>query len=344
MLRVTDLAALAPARAAVELELAAIDRACSRFREDSELTRLNARSGRPVRVDPLLVDALEIALGAARLTCGDVDPTIGRALELAGYDRDWHALAARGREPAARGREQAARGREQAARGLEPAAPVTVTARVRPAWQQVHVDRDACTIRVPAGVRIDLGATAKAWAADRAARSAARAGACGALVSIGGDIAIGGSAPRGGWLVRVTDDHRSDPSAPGQTVAVLDGGLATSSTAVRRWSQRGAAMHHIIDPRTASPVKSSWRTVSVAAADCTQANIATTAAIVRRAAAPAWLESLGLPARLVDWSGRITTLGGWPAPAPGAVQLRDASGSGPAREEVSPTGGKARAA
>ena len=330
MLRVTDPAALAPARAAVELELGAIDRACSRFREDSELTRLNARSGRPVRVDPLLVDALEIALGAARLTCGDVDPTIGRALELAGYDRDWHALAARGCEPAARGR--------------EPAAPVTVTARVRPAWQQVHVDRDACTIRVPAGVRIDLGATAKAWAADRAARSAARAGACGALVSIGGDIAIGGSAPRGGWLVRVTDDHRSDPSAPGQTVAVLDGGLATSSTAVRRWSQRGAAMHHIIDPRTASPVKSSWRTVSVAAADCTQANIATTAAIVRRAAAPAWLESLGLPARLVDWSGRITTLGGWPAPAPGAVQLRDASGSGPAREEVSPTGGKARAA
>jgi thiamine biosynthesis lipoprotein ApbE len=281
------------AREAVQLELAAIDRACSRFRADSELARVNACAGRVVRVDPLLIEALTLALGAASLTGGDVDPTVGRALELAGYDRDWHALVAA---------------------GDERAAPAKITARVRPAWPRVLVDRAACTVRVPRGVALDLGATAKAWAADRAARRAARAGGCGALVSIGGDIATCGSPPAGGWLVRVTDDHRSDPSAAGQTVAIRAGGLATSSTAVRRWTHAGRPMHHIIDPRTARPVKATWRTVSVAAADCAQANIAATAAIVRAAQAPAWLQGLGLPARLLAWSGRVASIGGWPAP------------------------------
>jgi thiamine biosynthesis lipoprotein len=296
VLRVTDPAALASSRTAVERELAAIDRACSRFREDSELSLANARAGRTVRVSPLLLDALEVALRAAELTDGDVDPTVGRALELAGYDRDWKLMPA-----------DTARGRR---------VPPTITVRLRPAWSSVLVDREAGTIRLPAGVRLDLGATAKAWAADRAAQAAARAGACGALVGVGGDISTCGSSPSGGWLVRVTDDHRSELSAPGQTVTIHDGGLATSSTSVRRWRHAGSTMHHIVDPRSGMPVKDTWRTVSVAAADCAQANIASTAAIVRAAAAPAWLQSLGLPARLVDWSGKITTVGRWPVPVP----------------------------
>jgi thiamine biosynthesis lipoprotein ApbE len=294
VLRVTDAAALAAARTAVELELASIDEACSRFRADSELSRVNARAGRAVRVGPLLIDALEVALRAARLTAGDVDPTVGRALELAGYVRDWEAL------PAAAG---------------EPLNPPAITARVRPAWPAVLLDRDAGTVRIPPGVRLDLGATAKAWAADRAARAAAQAGGCGGLVSVGGDIATSGGCPQGGWLIRVTDDHRSDAAATGQTVTIRDGGLATSSTVVRRWRHAGRTMHHIIDPGTGAPVRTTWRTVSVAAADCTQANIATTAALVRAAAARAWLEGLGLPARLVDRCGRITAIGGWPTPA-----------------------------
>ena len=304
MVRLTDGAALGAARAAVERELAAIGAACSRFREDSELARVNARAGSAVPVSTLLIDALEVALRAAELTAGDVDPTVGRALELSGYDRDWRELRDAG-----------------SARREAP----TVVARTRPAWRAVCVDRAAGTIRLPARARLDLGATAKAWAADRAARAAARAGGCGALVGVGGDIATCGSPPAGGWLVRVTDDHRSDPSAPGETVSIRDGGLATSSTAVRRWLRAGASMHHIIDPRTGAPVRGTWRTVSVAAADCTQANIAATAALVRAGAAAAWLDGLGLPARLIDWEGRTTLVGGWPAPAspaatpPGAV-------------------------
>src|ERR1700728_748437 len=92
VLRVTDPAALAHARAQVERELDGIDRACSRFRADSELSRVNTSDGRPVQIGELLMEALELAVRAAELTGGDVDPTVGRALELAGYDRDWRLL------------------------------------------------------------------------------------------------------------------------------------------------------------------------------------------------------------------------------------------------------------
>jgi thiamine biosynthesis lipoprotein ApbE len=291
VLRLTDPRGLARARSEIEAELSAIDLACSRFRADSELSRLNARQGRPTPVSPLLIEALEVALRAAELTDGDVDPTVGRALELAGYDRDWHLLAASQDEPE----------------------PPTITARVHSGWQTVTVDRIISTIRIPAGVRLDLGATAKAWAADRAARAAAEAAGCGVLVSLGGDIATCGEAPGNGWQIRVTDDHRSDSTAPGQTISIRSGGLATSSTAVRRWSHNGHTMHHIIDPRTGAPARKTWRTVSVAAADCTEANIATTAALVRADAAPAWLAEQGLPARLLAWNGQVTTIGDWPS-------------------------------
>jgi len=293
VLAVTDSGALSHARSQSESELAAIDLACSRFRPDSELSRLNARAGRPMRASALLIEALEVALRAAELTGGDVDPTVGRALELAGYDRDWRLLDA----PAG-----------------EPEAP-TVTVRVRSGWQEVSLDRATSWIRIPAGVRLDLGATAKAWAADRAAAAAAATSGCGVLVGLGGDIATSGPARDGGWRIRVTDDHRSDASAPGQTVSIVSGGLATSSTAVRRWSHRGHTMHHIIDPATGRPARSRWRTVSVAAATCTDANIATTAAFMRGDEAPAWLAELGLPARLVDRGERVRTVGDWPAEA-----------------------------
>jgi FAD:protein FMN transferase len=294
VLRTADAQALAPARAAVERELAALDGACSRFRADSELSGVNRRAGRRTRVSPLLTEALVVALRAAELTEGDVDPTVGLALELAGYDRDWRLL-----DPPT---------------GQPEAAPA-VTLRARPRWQTIVLDRASCSLRMPAGVRLDLGASAKAWGADRAAAAAHRAGGCGALVSLGGDIATSGPAPDGGWHVRVTDDHRGDCSEPGQTVSIRSGGLATSSTAVRRWSHAGRTMHHIIDPRTGAPVRDTWRTVSVAAANCTDANIAATAAIVRAKAGAVWLAGQSLPARLVDREGNVTAVGDWPAEA-----------------------------
>ncbi len=292
VLRVGDPDALARARATVAGELAAIDLACSRFRPDSELSRLNARAGRSTQAGPVLMEALEVALRAAECSDGDVDPTLGRSLELAGYDRDWRLLA-----PATG----------------QPEAPPAITVRLRSEWREIVLDRASRSVRVPAGIKLDLGASAKAWAADRAAAAAASVAGCGVLVSLGGDIATSGSAPAGGWQIRVTDDHRSHPSAPGQTISIRSGGLATSSTTVRRWSHDGRTMHHIIDPRTGTPVRGPWRTASVAAASCTDANIAATAALVRGAPAAGWLAGLGLPARLLDGQGNVTAVGAWPA-------------------------------
>ncbi|MFZ0044265.1 MAG: FAD:protein FMN transferase, partial [Streptosporangiaceae bacterium] len=104
---------------------------------------------------------------------------------------------------------------------------------------------------------------------------------------------------------------------PGQTVTITSGGLATSSTTVRAWTVAGRPVHHIIDPATGEPASSCWRTVSVAAGTCTDANIASTAAIIRSAAAPAWLRDMGLPARLVRHDGTVETTAGWPGDEPG---------------------------
>jgi thiamine biosynthesis lipoprotein len=303
VLRLTDPRGLGAARVAVERELDAIDRACSRFRPDSEIARVNASAGRAVRVSPLLAEALALALRAARLTDGDVDPTVGSALTLAGYDRDWLLLE----RPAAGSPSEGSSVHEHAA-----PTPMVI-ARAVCGWHSVMFDSAARTVRIPAGFTIDLGATAKAWAADRAAQVAAQTAGCGALVAVGGDIATSGDAPAGGWAVHVTDDHRSDHHAPGQTITIHSGGLATSSTAVRRWRHRGRTMHHIIDPATGAPARNTWRTVSVAAASCADANIASTSALIRAGAAPAWLARMGVPARLVSQSGRVYTIGAWPA-------------------------------
>jgi FAD:protein FMN transferase len=177
-----------------------------------------------------------------------------------------------------------------------------------PGWREVEVTD--WTIRIPAGTPFDLGATGKALAADRAATAISSAiEGSGVLVSLGGDIATAGRAPAGGWLIHVTDDHRSDPAGPGQTVAIQSGALATSGTTVRR----GPRGHHIIDPRTRAPAKTPWRTVSVTAATCVDANTASTAAVVLGTDAPQWLGARGLAARLVDNLGSVSTVGGWPS-------------------------------
>jgi thiamine biosynthesis lipoprotein len=71
--------------------------------------------------------------------------------------------------------------------------------------------------------------------------------------------------------------------------------------------------HHIIDPASGLPTSGRWRTVSVAAASCADANIASTAAIIRDRTAPDWLAALGLPARLVALDGHTVALSGWPS-------------------------------
>jgi thiamine biosynthesis lipoprotein len=281
---VADRTQLAGARAVVEETVAAFDRSCSRFREDSELSVLNAADGAPVRPSELLLDAVVAALRAAELTGGAVDPTVGEALIALGYDRDIESVSAR----------------------------QAISVAAVPGWRTVRVDRDAATIRLAAGVRLDLGATAKALAADRAAADAYALAGCGVLVSLGGDIAMTGPPPADGWRIRVTDDHRAGVDAPGQWIALQSGGLATSSTTVRQWQAGSESAHHILDPTTGRPASGPWRTASVAAKTCLDANVASTAAIVRSGDTVAWLESQGLPSRLVSVTGRVVHVAGWP--------------------------------
>ena len=334
-------------------ELAAIDAACSRFRPDSELSRANTAAGNgPVPVSALLAEAVEVALRAAELTDGAVDPTVGPAVVALGYDRTFAEVAARPPE------------------NTEPAtAP-------RPAagWRSVRWDPALRLLRLPAGTTLDLGATAKALAADRAAHRAAAAVGCGVLVNLGGDLSAAGEPPYGGWRVAIADNHAGpedgwragtadghaaregsgqagitdDPRAPnagpqGATVgrhtplhtgprptitdnhtapnaaprhpvvSIRDGGLATSGTTVRTWRRGGRTLHHIVDPATGDVPPPVWRTVSVAAGSCVDANTATTAALVLGERAPDWLRGTGLPARLVRTDGSVLCLGAWPA-------------------------------
>ncbi|AGZ44956.1 FAD:protein FMN transferase [Actinoplanes friuliensis] len=278
---VTDPAALDDARELVEAELAAVDAACSRFRPGSELSVACRAGGRPVTVSPLLADLVAAALEAARQTAGDVDPTVGAALCGLGYDRDFAAITGRQVAPAVR----------------------IFTA---PDWRAVRLHDLSLT--VPDGVLLDLGATAKAAAADRAAARVALRMGVGVLVALGGDIATAGPAPEGGWRVLVQDR----PGDPRCTVHLPAGAaLATSSTAGRTWGRPGELLHHILDPRTGQPAESVWRTVSVAAFSCLRANTLSTAAIVRGQAAPNLLH--GVPARLVTGDLDVLRLGGWPA-------------------------------
>lgn len=285
----SDPAAEGDACAAVERELEAIDRACSRFRSDSELSQVNRARGERVAVSPLFLEALRVALDAARSSGGLVDPTVGRALRTSGYDSTFRIVAAR------------------------DGSTFRAVFCAVPGWQTVELDEAACTVRVPAGVELDLGATAKALACDRAGAAAA-AVAGGALVGIGGDVVVAGETPAGGWSVRIADDHAAPLDAPGPTVALSGGGLATSSTTVRRWRSGEIELHHLVDPRSGRPAESPWRTVSVAARTCVDANVASTASFLLDDA-PRWLEAHGLPARLVSVAGESTVVAGWPEDA-----------------------------
>jgi thiamine biosynthesis lipoprotein len=283
----SDAAALATARQAVDSVLDAIDRTCSRFREDSEISALNAAAGREHEVSPLLAQAIAVALHAARTSAGAVDPTVGHAVKVSGYDRDFAAIP-------------------------EDGGPIKLVARAVPGWQAIRFDHRRRKIVVPRGVELDLGATGKALAADLAAEAAHEAAGCGVLVSLGGDISVGGEPPAGGWRIQVGEDSAAPISEGAETVTIVAGGLATSSTTVRRWARGGVELHHIIDPRTGLPSGGPWRTVTVAARTCVDANTASTAAIVLGEEALGWLATRGLPARLVDRDGALTRIGGWP--------------------------------
>jgi len=276
---VTDPAALGSVVEIVRAGLDDVERACSRFRPDSELSVLRPGTS---RLSPLLADLVATALDAAEASAGLVDPTVGGAMHELGYDRSIELLPADG-------------------------APVRVTGAV-PGWRRVHLHGDR--LELPRGVLLDLGATAKARAADLLVARAARTVGVGVLVELGGDIATAGPAPAGGWQVLVRDT-RADPAC--QVTLAQGSAVATSSTVRRTWRRGGVLVHHLVDPRTAAPAEPVWRSATVAASTCVDANTASTAAVVLGREAPGWLADRGFTARLVDQQLRVVRVGGWPA-------------------------------
>lgn len=240
------------------------DAVFSRFRPDSELNRVNAAAGRPTRVSPLFAEALSLALDAAAETGGLVEPTLGRALEAAGYDRDF-ALLEESREP--------------------PGRPV------RGRWECVR--RSGLLLALPAGVGLDLNGVVKALAVDRAVSLLDGDG----FVSAGGDLAT-----RGGLDVALPG---------GGAVRLRSGALATSGCARRAWRRGGAAMHHLIDPRTGRPAASPWAQVTVCGATCVAADVGAKAAFLAGAEGPAWLDARSLPGRFLAPDGTVVVNEAW---------------------------------
>jgi thiamine biosynthesis lipoprotein len=256
-----------------------VAQSASRFLPDSDLSRVNAGSGRLLPVRRLTLELVEVALHAARQTDGACDPTIGRPVLATGYDVDIDTVRARG-----------------ASIDRRPCAPAD--------WTRVRIDRELGRLGVPAGLALDLGATAKAWTADEAAARLARTVGTPALVALGGDVAASGGGRA--WPVLVSEHE----GGPGEVVTLVGGGIATSSTRGRRWATSDGERHHVIDPRTGVPTDGSVRTASVLAPSCVEANTFSTAALVWGSDAQALLEPRA--ARLVDATGRVVTTTGWP--------------------------------
>lgn len=274
--------------------VADVDATCSRFREDSDLSRASAAAGSWVGVDPLLVAAVDVACRAAEATDGLVSPLLGRTLVQLGYDRDFQQLA----RPVAT---------------LLPGDGPVIDVPPFDAWRGIRSD-PAGSLRLPPGTALDLGSTGKAWTADLIATAIEQDLGEPALVSIGGDVRIAKPDDRP-WRVAISEV----PDGPvQQVVAITRGGLATSSTRARRWSHRGVVRHHVLDPRTGGPTTSRWRTVTATGPSCVAANTAATAAVVLDDQAPAWLTERGVTSRLTAPRGELVTTGDWPDERVGA--------------------------
>jgi FAD:protein FMN transferase len=282
-LTVDDPAVLGAACGELKALMDRVDKAASRFRPDSELSIVNSRAGALIPVSRLLVDLVDVSLVAARLSGGAVDPTVGPAVIAAGYDTDIEAV--RRRFPQA------------------PDEPKPVAG-----WQEVRLNRKLALLGVPREAALDLGATAKAWTADRAANMLSKRHGCAVLVEIGGDLRAAGQ-PREPWVVTVAERAGDE----GVLVTLAHGGLTTSTRTVRRWQTPTGYAHHVIDPRTGRPADGPYRTASVWAPTAVRANTFSTALIATGDAALGRLKLAGHPARLVADNGEITELSGWPA-------------------------------
>jgi len=258
-----------------------VENRLSRFRPDSELSALNRSSGKPFKASPGLFRAVSLALEAAESTNGVFDPTVLPALQAAGYDRSFELI------------------------GSHSATTVVATL---PNYRGVRRDPSLSIVTLPAGCQLDLGGIGKGLAVDLAIEATEFLGD--RCINAGGDIAARGhSANNKGWIVALEDgDANAFP-----VVEVCDGALATSTTTKRRWSSGERTVHHLIDPHTGLPSTSPFRTVTVVAATCVQADVAAKTALLMGEPGLDFVANLGMHAFAVRQDGTTTHTAGWPA-------------------------------
>lgn len=242
----------------------------SRFRGDSELSRVNAAAGSWTTVSPAFAELVGFAIAAWERTHGRFDPTLLGAMVAAGYDRDFDEIVAGARAELHAG---------------------------TPARGAGDVRLDGRRLRLPDGVALDLGGVAKGWTVDLAARAAVAAGLPWALIEAGGDLRLDGEPPVGGLEIAVEDPESSDADVG--RIVVRDGALATSSVTRRAW---GPGRHHLIDPATGAPSIGPVLQATVWASTCADAEIASKDALLE--GAPYLDRGPGL---LVLRDGRIVT-------------------------------------
>jgi thiamine biosynthesis lipoprotein len=262
------------------------DRTFSRFRHDSDLSRLN-RKGVARSASRRLMDGVEASLAAARITDGVFDPTVLPSLVALGYDRPYAEIVAAGREVAA----------DTDIDGPTPGN----------GWQHVEVDHVNREIVLQRGVQLDLGGIAKGLYADQLAGELA--GWPGGMVSAGGDMRLWGMPPDGDrWIVGI--EHPDDANRDITWLDLAAGGVATSGTNRRHWRQAGRRVHHMVDPRTGRSADGGLRMVTAVATSAADAEVASTALFIagRMPVASDWLASRLKLALGIDTENRLQLL------------------------------------
>jgi thiamine biosynthesis lipoprotein len=259
-----------------------LERYWSRFRPDSEVSRINAAGGRPVTVSTTTATLIALAVRGWATTDGAYDPTVLDAVIGAGYDRSFELIATADPGPAA-------------------------VAGPAPGCAGIAVDVDSGLVRLPAGVHIDPGGIGKGLAADLVATALVADGAGGALVNVGGDVRVAGAAPPGGWRIDI-----DLPAVTDTQLTLRSGGVATSGTHRRRWVRDGSPRHHLIDPRSGVPATSPFVAATVVAGTAWHAEVLTKAVLLARtvAAATQVLAAADGAGLLIDADGRAHELAG----------------------------------
>lgn len=251
-----------------------LERRWSRFLPQSDISRLNHAAGSTVHIDPATMVLLQAMLDGWRATAGAFDPTLLAPLVTLGYGASWH----------------------------DPSAVTSLPhgALRRGDLEALSIDHERMIVSAPQGICFDAGGIGKGLAADLVVGYLIAAGAQGASVSIGGDVAVRGAAPQpDGWLVGVADAAKPDDEI-GQLM-VVEGGIATSGTLRRCWQgEDGGSVHHLLDPATGRPAHHAHEIVAVTviAGTAAWAEVWTKAVMVRGATMLAVLDEHGLGARL----------------------------------------------